>query len=126
MQKVYDNVDSSVSIPFVGNTTLSEDMAFPVDGIVYYIGAKGIPFTEGIASEAVIGAIPHSVVLLRMADNADIKSAMQTIKSNVNSMKWICVGIPKEEIIVDNIGSIVILIISNDGPAIHEAFKKLA
>jgi len=126
MEKLYANVDESVQLPFVGNIELSEDMAFPESGIVYYIGAKGIPFTEGIASEAVIGAIPHSLVLLRMADNADIAAAKERIRTSVDPMKWICAGVTREEVIVDSIGNLLFMVLSNDGPALHDAFKKLA
>ena len=126
MEKLYENVDGSVQVPFVNNIELSENMEFPESGIVYFIGAKDIPFTEGIASEALIGAIAHSIVLLRMADNANIENAKKQIKDGIDPMKWICNGVTREEIIVENIGNLVVLILSPDGPAYRDAFLKLA
>ena len=126
MQRLYDNLDASVSIPFVANTTLSEDMSFPDSGIVYYIGARGIPFTEGIASEALIGAVAHSVVLLRMASGADIEGAKRQIRDGIDPMKWICNGVMREDVVVESIGNIIMLVLSPDGPAYRSAFGKLA
>ena len=126
MEKLYDNVDESIQLPFVDNIELSEDMSFPDSGIVYYIGARGIPFTEGIASETVIGAVPHSLVLLRMADGADIDAAKEQIRTSVDPMKWICAGVTREEVIVDNLGNLLFMVLSPNGPALHEAFLLLA
>ena len=126
MQRLYDNLDDSVAVPFVANTALSEDMSFPDSGIVYYIGVRGIPFTEGIASESVIGAVAHSVVLLRMAPGADIEGAKRQIRDGVDPMKWICTGVPREEVVVESIGNIILLVLSPDGAAYRSAFQKLA
>ena len=126
MEKLYANVGESVQLPFVSNITLSDDMDVPVSGIEYFIGVKGIPYTEGIASESLIGAVAHSVVLLRMSDNADIENAKKQIRENVDPMKWICAGVTREEVIVENIGNLVVLILSHDGPALRDAFFKLA
>ena len=126
MQLIYDSLDDSVGIPFVANTTLSEDMTFPDSGIVYYIGARGIPFTEGIASEALIGAVAHSVVLLRMAPGADIEGAKRQIREGIDPMKWICNGVPREDVVVENIGNLILLVLSPDGQAYRSAFLSLA
>ncbi|MCL1835439.1 MAG: hypothetical protein FWG48_04685 [Oscillospiraceae bacterium] len=125
MEMIYNNLDDSVVVPFVGNMTLSEDMPFPESGIVYYIGARGIPFTEGIASEAMIGSIAHSVVLLRLAPGSNVDNVKKEIKENIDPMKWICNGVTREEVVVENIGNIVMLVLSPNGPDYREAFLKL-
>ena len=60
-------------------------------------------------------------------EGADIEQIKTAIKENVDPQKWICVGVDPEKIIVDNIGDIIILIMSDDqGEALHNAFLALA
>jgi hypothetical protein len=124
MASIYEHLDPP--IPF-----FPLDMPFTEEGdefgkpVTYFIGAEGIPFTEGLASEAAIGAIPHSIVLLRMEANANVGDAMQTIRENVDPWKWICVGVDPADVIVDSIGDLVIVIISERSADFHEAFLAL-
>ncbi|MDR0326333.1 MAG: hypothetical protein LBI19_09595 [Oscillospiraceae bacterium] len=130
IQKIYDKIDPSVEMPFTMNTELSEDMGVEEDDfrapIEYFIFAKGIPFSKGVASEAAIGAIPYSLVLLRLESGANVEDVKKTIRDNANPAKWICVGVDPGDVIVDNIGDLVVLIMSDNSKAIHEAFLKLA
>jgi hypothetical protein len=58
---------------------------------------------------------------------ADIEKLKSEIKENVNPNKWVCVGVDPSNIIVDNIGDLVILIMSDtDAQALHSAFLALA
>jgi len=131
LQKIYDGLDSSVELPFVMNTKLTNDMGISNDGIKieYYLGVNTIHFTDGIASEAAIGGA-YSVVLLRLDGKADVTKVKNDIQQNVDPNKWICYF--ADVVIVDNIGDLVILIMTNDqtspglGKAIHDSFKKLA
>ena len=51
---------------------------------------------------------------------------LQDIKDNINPRKWICVGVEEDNVIVDNIGDLVILIMDNNYPdTLHENFKNL-
>jgi len=130
MQRIYDNLDESIQKPMLMNTPLSEDMGIQNDSyrIEYFIGAKNIPFIEGVASEAAIGGA-YSVCLLRMEANADIEKAKTDIKDNVDPAKWICYI--ADSVIVDNVGDLVILIMTNSetmpglGEAIQDSFKNL-
>ena len=89
------------------------------------IGTTDIKVAEGVISEPMIGAVPHSVTLLRLADDEDINSAVKKIKDNVNGWKWICVGV--DNVIVDNVGRLVIVIMDKDyDEALHKSFLKLA
>jgi len=130
LQKIYDGVDKSVTLPFVENIVLSENMgANGGIGIEYYLGTKGIPFKEGIASEAAIGGA-YSVCLIRLDKGADVAKVKNDIKEKVNPAKWICYT--ADTVIVDSIGDLVILIMTNEksapglGKALHDSFKKLA
>jgi len=103
---VYDGVAEDQK-PMLGNINVSTDME---DSIEYYIGTRDIEYDEILASEPMMGSIAYSVVLVRMKDNADIESAKQKILDNVDPRKWICVEVPKEDVIVKNRGNLIILI----------------
>jgi hypothetical protein len=93
------------------------------DNIAYFIGADDIPFIEGYVSE---GMMAYSVVLLRMEPGSDIQGAMARIKNGVDPMKWICAGVDPSDVIVDNIGDLVILIMADNSKQLHEAFLELS
>ena len=130
LQKIYDNVDKDVQLPFLMSTPLSNDMGIENDSIKieYYIGSNDIPFIEGVASEAAIGGA-YSVVLLRLEKSANVDAVKTGIQNNVDPNKWICYI--ADTVIVDNIGDLVILIMTNNetmpgtADAIHDSFKNL-
>ena len=84
------------------------------EDIEYYIGTKDIKWKEAIASESGIGSIAHSVVLIRMdedANESDINDAIGKIKENANPRKWLCVE--AENVYVESNGDLIILIMSD-------------
>ena len=91
-----------------------------------FIGTNEVSFTEGLASEAAIMTIPHSMVLLRIDQTADAEKVKQLIKDNVDPRKWICTGVEEDQVIVDNIGNLVFLVMSIDAEAYHKSFLQLA
>ena len=104
MESVYSDVYTGVADdqkPMLGNINVSTDMK---DNIAYYIGTDDIEYEEILASEPLMGSIAHSVVLVRMKDGADIEAAKQKILDNVDPRKWICVEVPKDDVIVKNKG----------------------
>jgi len=114
LEDIMNNLNNSVyegvaddQKPMLGNINVSTDMQ---DNIEYYIGTKDIEYEEILASEPMMGSIAYSVVLVRMKDGADIESAKQKILDNVDPRKWICVEVPKEDVIVKNRGNLIILI----------------
>ena len=128
MESVYSDVYVGVADdekPMLGNINVSTDMQ---DNIPYYIGTEDIEYEEILASEPMMGSIAHSVVLVRMKDGADIESAKQKILDTVDPRKWICVEVPKEDVIVKNKGNLIILIMVADETTrnkIEEGFDNL-
>lgn len=91
----------------------------------YHLGAE-IEFAEAIASEPIMMPSAYELCLVRVKEDADIEEIKTAIKENVDPQKWICVGVDPDKIIVDNIGDVVILIMSDDqGEALHNAFLAL-
>ncbi len=106
MTKLYADINEDELPMMLTNTQLN------TDNIANYIGTSDVDFKEGIVSESMTGSIPHSVVLLRVNDNANIESIKQTIKDSANPRKWICVE--AENVYVESNGNLIILIMSND------------
>lgn len=46
---------------------------------------------EALASEAMIGSIPYSLVLVRVDEGADTKAIAEQMKAGIDQRKWICV-----------------------------------
>jgi hypothetical protein len=110
--------------------------AFAKDGLLtseitdenmeFHLGKAGLEFEEGIASEPMIQPGAYVLCLLRVGEETDIEQLKQDIKDNVNPMKWVCVGVDPDNVIVDSIGDVVILIMSDDNAqALHQAFLAL-
>ena len=92
----------------------------------YYLGKADIEFEEAIASEPIMMPSAYELDLVRVKEGADVEAIKNEIKESVNPNKWICVGIDPENVIVDNIGDVIIVILSdNEGKALHDAFLAL-
>ncbi len=118
MQKVYSG--TKLELPMLGNIVLDKD------NVGYYLGVDGLEFTEGLASEALITAVAHSVCLVRLPDGADVEAVKEDIRKNCNPNKWICVGVDKSDVVVDSIGNLVILIMADGSEELQKSFLALA
>ncbi len=117
LKKVYDGVD--LEKPDLQNTVITDE------NMEYYFGTKDIEYTEGLASEPLINAIPHSVCLIRLKNADDAEDVKARIKANADPNKWICVGVEDKDFIVDSIGDLVILIMAEDAEKYDESFLAL-
>lgn len=120
MAKIYEVIPEDERPMMLNNTVVTEE------NIEYYLGTKDITFKEALASEPMVGSIPHSVVLIRANEGQDIEALKKAVKENVNPAKWICVNVEEENVIVENNGDLVILIMTNEHPQeLLEQFKNL-
>ena len=123
IEKVYKDLPEDHTPSGLSNIELNDE------NIADYIGTKDIEYKEAIARESMIGAIAHSVILIRTEKDADIASMKETILENVNPRKWVCVGVEKEDVIIKNKGDLLIVIIIEDEvgrKSISEGFDKLS
>ncbi|HHV95622.1 MAG TPA: DUF4358 domain-containing protein [Clostridiaceae bacterium] len=96
------------------------------ENCAYHLGKEGIEFEEAIASVPIMSTSAYELDLVRVKESADIEKIKSEIKENVNPQKWVCVGVDPDNVIVDNIGDVIIIIMSDDqGKALHEAFLAL-
>lgn len=122
MDKVYADIPEDKTPGFL------EKHEVNADNIEWFLGSKDIEFKEALAMESGIGSYAHSVVLIRANEGQDIEALKEMIKENIDTNKWICVGIDKDQLIVENIGDLVIVIIDNleIGDTIKTSFENLA
>lgn len=119
MEKIYSGTEET-EFPQTMITTINDE------NIEYFLGSADIEYVEAIASEPMMSSIAHSIALVRVADGADVEDIKTKIKENVDGRKWICVGVEDDQIIVDNIGDLVILIMNKDSEAIQQSFLALS
>ena len=108
MTKVYANLSEDEKP--MGLTNIPVDK----DNVEGFLGTADIEFEEALASEPMVSSIAHSVVLVRVKEDADIEATMSKIKENVNPRKWLCVGVEEDQVIVKNKGNLIILIMVAD------------
>ena len=119
MDKVYASIPEDERPMMLMNTEVTKE------NVEMYLGTKDIEYEEALASESGVGSIAHSVVLIRVKDNADVEAIKEKIEKNVNPRKWICVE--AEEVEVESKGNLIILIMSSKTNAekIETEFDKL-
>lgn len=64
--------------------------------------------TEAAAYESMIGSIAYSLVMVRTAEGKDAKTVAQTMKDNIDTRKWLCVG--ADQVMVAGYGDVVMFI----------------
>ncbi len=67
---------------------------------------------EGLASEAMINAVAHSVVLVRLPEGSDVAAFAAQVKANANPRKWVCVEAEKVSVVTK--GNLVLLAMSRE------------
>lgn len=117
MDKIYTG--AKAEMPELTNTEITGENS------KFYLGVDTMEFKEALASEPMINAIPHSVCLVRINEGQDVEEVKQQLRDNADPFKWVCVGVQEDQIIVDNIGDLVVLIMSADADALHESFLAL-
>ena len=85
--------------------------------------------SEAAAFEPMMGSLAFSMVLVRVADGADAKSLAESMKSGIDTRKWICVE--ANDLKVAGFGDVVMLIMVNSDSGMTaqsfvDAFAKVA
>ena len=116
MEKVYADIPQEERPMMLTNFEIDEE------NVEMYLGTADIEYEEALASESMVG---HSVVLVRVKDNANIEKIKEKIENSLNPRKWICVE--AEEVEVESKGNLIILIMSSKENAekIENSFNNL-
>jgi hypothetical protein len=125
LQVIYDTADISDDFKNYLKDGV-ETQEITAQNIEYHLGKKGIEFKEAIASEPMIQPSAYSLCLIRVKEGADVEKIKQEIKDNVNPQKWVCVGVDEKNVIVDSIGDVIFLVMSDQvAKSMHDAFQAL-
>lgn len=122
MTKLYAGIPEDQRPMMLMNTEVNEE------NVEYFLGTKDIEYEEALASEPGIGSIAHSVVLVRVKDGANVEAIEEKIEKSINPRKWVCVGVEKDDVIVESEGNLIALIMIEDEKTrekIEESFDKL-
>lgn len=95
------------------------------DNMVYMVGVDNFDYLEGIVSEPMMTSQAHSIVLFTVEEGSDIETIKSDIKANVDGRKWICVSVDDENILVENVGNTIVLIMDENSEALMTAFKSI-
>ena len=85
--------------------------------------------TEAAAFEPMMGSLAFSMVMVRLAEGADAKTVAESMKSGIDTRKWICVE--ADDLKVAGFGDVVMLIMVNSDSGMTaqsfvDAFAKVA
>lgn len=85
--------------------------------------------TEAAAYEPMMGSMAFSMVLVRVANEADTKAVAEAMKSGIDTRKWICVE--ADDLKVAGFGDVVMLMMLNSDSGMTaqsfvDAFAKVA
>lgn len=92
----------------------------------FHMGSDDVKYKRAIASVPSLSTTPFEVTLIRTSRNANIENEISKIEDHINPMKWLSFGVEPENVIIDNIGDVIIIIMSdNYAEELHEAFLSL-
>ena len=90
-------------------TDTSEDGLWVLKNYTGLDSAESI--TEAAAFEPMMGSLAFSMVMVRLAESADAKTVAESMKSGIDTRKWICVE--ADDLKVAGFGDVVMLIMVN-------------
>ena len=108
-------------------TDASEDGLWAIKS---YTGLDSVEnITEAAAFEPMMGSMAFSMVLVRTVEGADSKAVAESMKSGIDTRKWICVE--ADDLKVAGFGDVVMLIMVNSDSGMTsqsfvDAFAKVA
>lgn len=121
LEGIIEGIYAEAPVEFmVGNipvdlTDTSEDGLWALETYTGLNSAEDI--TEAVVSEAMVGSLAYSMVLVRVADAANAQNVAEAMKSGIDQRKWICVE--ADDLMVAGSGDVVMLVMiaSENGSA---------
>ena len=110
-----------------GDTMTLQDIltALTKDNFEYFAFTAMPDGVEAIAADALINAVPHSVVLMRAQDAETAKKLAADVEANLNPAKWVCVEAEKTAVLVHNCTVLLVMSWSNVTDALTANFNAL-
>lgn len=108
-QEVLDTLQQLVA--GAADEIMCDNIILPADQYPYYLFIDYIDGSIAASASALIGSIPHSVVLLKLPEDADVAAVAADIEANMDPRKWICVE--AEATMVKTSGQYVLMVMSS-------------
>ena len=112
LEEIIDRIYEQQSVEFMVGTMSIDLTDTSEDGLWMLKNGTGLDsaadITEAVTSEAMIGSIPYSLVLVRAADAANAQRVAEAMKSGIDPRKWICVE--ADDLKVCGYGDVVMLV----------------
>ena len=133
MEELVNKVIEAQPVEFMGGIMPVDLADTTEDGLWAIKSFTGLDSAEGLADIAVyepmMGSIPFSLVMVRVAEGTDAKTVAEAMKANIDQRKWICVE--ADDLQVVGYGDVVMLIMvgSDTGmtsQSFVDAFKGVA
>lgn len=118
LEEIIDQMYLQSGLEFPG--TMKSELT--AENMNYMLGVDNFEYLEGLASEPMMSSQAHSIVLFTVEEGSDIETIKSDIKANVDGRKWICVGVEPENILVENVGNHIVLIMDLESEALMTAF----
>ena len=112
MEELLNKVVEKQPVEFMGGTMPIDLTDTSDDGKWMVKSYTGLDSTDSITEaaffEPMMGSIPYSMVMVRIAEGADIKAVAEGMKTGIDQRKWICVE--ADDLQVVSYGDVVMLI----------------
>lgn len=107
LEEIFESIQADVqNLPEVAFTEINED------NYRYYLFIDPVKDAEALACDAIINAVPHSAVLLRVPESKNAETVAEEIRTNADTNKWICVEAEAMDVSVHN--RTVLLVMSEE------------
>ena len=112
MEELLNKVVEIQPVEFMGGTMPVDLTDTSEDGLWMIKNYTGLDNADSISEaaffEPMMGSIPYSMVMVRTAEGADVKSVAEGMKNGIDQRKWICVE--ADDLQVVSYGDVVMLI----------------
>ncbi len=123
MARIYEGVDIDAETKQAMQEYVCDTLT--ADNEEAILGVADVPYKEGVYSVPMISSIAYQCVLLRV-EPGDVETVKTMLKDNADVNKWVCVS--AETVLVENVGDVVLFIMSSKDSAyaVSSSFQALA
>ena len=95
MEELVNKIIEAQPVEFMGSTMPVDLADTSEDGLWMIKNFTGLDSAEGLTEiaeyEPMMGSIPFSLVMVRVADEANAETVAEAMKAGIDQRKWICV-----------------------------------
>jgi len=125
LEELLNKVVEIQPVEFMGGVMPIDVTDTTEDGLWAIKSYTGLDNADSISEaaffEPMMGSIPYSMVMVRIADGADAKTVAEAMKAGIDTRKWICVE--ADDLQVVGYGDVVMLImVGSDSGMTSQSF----